>query len=193
MSTTPTFVETDIALQAGHFRIRVYADAPGKETVVLSTPDLDTSNPVLTRIHSECLTGDVFHSQHCDCGEQLAVSLNILAKQSGVLIYLRQEGRGIGLFEKIKSYELQRQGHDTYEANIMLGHAADERTYEKAKQALVDLDITHIRLLTNNPLKVKEMTKLGLDVTERVPLIIQANEQNKAYMQTKKERFGHYL
>ncbi len=190
---TPTFVETDITLQAGPFRIRVYADAPGKETVVLTTPNLVTSKPVLTRIHSECLTGDAFHSKHCDCGEQLAASLDLITEHSGVLIYLRQEGRGIGLFEKIKSYELQRQGHDTYEANIMLGHAADERTYEKAKQAFVDLGITHIRLLTNNPLKVEEITKQGLAVTERVPLIVQANQQNKAYMKTKKERFGHYL
>jgi GTP cyclohydrolase II len=188
------FTETQLATKFGDFNIRVYADAQGKETVVLSTEKLDTSRPVLVRIHSECMTGDTFGSLRCDCGEQLSKSLEQIRKSgNGALIYLRQEGRGIGLFEKIKSYQLQDKGYDTFEANLLLGHRPDERTYEKAKVALNDLGIKQIRLLTNNPSKVSEIAKLGIEVTERVPLIIKSNKYNQDYFAAKRDKFKHFF
>ena len=123
------FVETNLATKFAEFNIRVYEDHLGKETVVLSTKNLDITKPVLVRVHSECITGDTFGSLHCDCGQQLMKSLHLIAEEEGILIYLRQEGRGIGLFEKIKSYQLQSKGHDTFEANVILGHRPDERSY----------------------------------------------------------------
>lgn len=188
------FTKTKIATKFGDFDIRVYADVQGKETVVLSTEKLDTSVPVLVRIHSECMTGDTFGSLQCDCGEQLDKSLEkITESKNGVLVYLRQEGRGIGLFEKIKSYQLQDKGYDTFEANLLLGHRPDERTYEKAKIALSDLGASRIRLLTNNPSKVSEMAKLGIEVVERVPLIIKSNKYNQDYFVSKRDKFKHFF
>ncbi len=188
------FTETKIATKFGNFNIRVYADAQGKETVVLSTDKLDNTASVLVRIHSECITGDTFGSLQCDCGEQLSQSLNQINKSgNGVLIYLRQEGRGIGLFEKIKSYQLQDKGYDTFEANLLLGHRPDERTYEKAKVALSDLGVTRIRLLTNNPSKVSEIAKLGIDVAGRVPLVIKSNKYNRRYLLSKRDKFKHFF
>ena len=128
-----TFAETKIATKFGIFNIRVYKEIYGKETTVLWTENLDSTSPVLVRVHSECLTGDMLGSLQCDCGEQLSKSLQIIQKEGGVLIYLRQEGRGIGLFEKIKTYQLQGKGYDTFEANVILGHQPDARTYELAK------------------------------------------------------------
>ncbi len=188
------FTETKIVTKFGDFNIRVYADVQGKETVALYTEKLDTSTPTLVRIHSECMTGDTFSSLQCDCGEQLEQSLEQISKSgNGVLIYLRQEGRGIGLFEKIKSYQLQDKGYDTFEANLLLGHRPDERTYEKAKNALIDLGVKRIRLLTNNPSKVSEIAKLGIDVVERVPLIVTSNKYNKKYFATKRDKFKHFF
>jgi GTP cyclohydrolase II len=178
----------------GDFTITVYKEEQGRETVVLSTPRLATHIPPLVRIHSECLTGDTFGSLRCDCGPQKETSLRMIAESgNGVFIYLRQEGRGIGLFEKIKAYRLQEDGHDTYEANILLGHDADGRTYQMAKQALKDLDIDTIKLITNNPSKVKDMRELGITVAERIPLIIAPNIHNKYYLDTKKKKFGHHF
>lgn len=189
-----TFTETNFATKFGNFNIRVYADTQGKETVVLSTEKLDPSVPVLVRIHSECMTGDTFGSLQCDCGEQLDKSLEQISKnENGVLVYLRQEGRGIGLFEKIKSYQLQDKGYDTFEANLLLGHRPDERTYEKAKIALNDLGVKSIRLLTNNPSKVSEIAKLGIEVVERVPLIIKSNKYNQEYFAAKRDKFKHFF
>ena len=188
------FVETPIDTIHGKFITRVYADAHGKETVVLYTEGLDPTRPVLTRIHSECMTGDTFGSLQCDCGDQLARSLETIYKSgNGVLIYLRQEGRGIGLFEKIQSYQLQHKGFDTFEANVMLGHRPDERTYEWAKIALTDLGVSEIQLLTNNPSKVSEIAKLGIKVSERVPLIVSANEFNQKYFDAKRDKFKHFF
>ncbi len=188
------FTETKIATKFGTFNIRVYADTQGKETVVLSTEAVDASVPVLVRIHSECMTGDTFSSLQCDCGEQLNKSLKeIFDSKNGVLIYLRQEGRGIGLFEKIKSYQLQDKGYDTYEANLLLGHRPDGRTYEKAKIALGDLGVNRIRLLTNNPSKVSEIAKLGIEVVERVPLLIKSNKYNQGYFASKRDKFKHFF
>lgn len=188
------FAETAIETKYGKFTTRVYADAHGKETVVLYTKDIDPSRPVLARIHSECLTGDTFGSLQCDCGEQLGRSLETIHKSgNGILIYLRQEGRGIGLFEKIQSYQLQQKGFDTFEANVMLGHRPDERTYEWAKIALSDLGVSKIKLLTNNPSKVSEIAKLGITVTERVPLVMSANEFNQKYFDAKRDKFKHFF
>ncbi|MDB5195470.1 MAG: cyclohydrolase-2 [Parcubacteria group bacterium] len=188
------FAETTIETTYGRFLVRVYADAHGKETVALYTEGLDLDQPALVRVHSECMTGDTFGSMQCDCGDQLHNSLKALHESgNGVLIYLRQEGRGIGLFEKIQSYQLQHKGFDTFEANVMLGHGPDERTYEWAKIALEDLGITHIRMLTNNPSKVSELAKLGITVTERVPLIIGANQFNQKYFDAKRDKFKHFF
>lgn len=185
-------VETKVATKFGVFNVRVYLDVSGKETVVLWTEELDKAQPALVRIHSECMTGDTFGSLQCDCGEQLSESLKQIVKSSnGILVYLRQEGRGIGLFEKIKSYQLQEKGYDTFEANLLLGHKPDERTYEMAKVALTDLNISRIRLLTNNPSKVSEISGLGIEVTERVPLIIRSNKYNRRYLTSKRDKFNH--
>jgi GTP cyclohydrolase II len=178
----------------GDLSITVYDQGPGKETVVLTTKRLTGHITPLVRIHSECLTGDTFGSLRCDCGPQKDASLRMIAESgNGIFIYLRQEGRGIGLYEKIKAYKLQEQGHDTYDANILLGHDADAREYSMAKKVLDDLDIHNIKLITNNPKKVTAMQKLGINVSERVPLIIAPNEFNKRYLATKKSKFGHHF
>jgi GTP cyclohydrolase II len=188
------FAETAIETKHGRFVTRVYADAHGKETVVLYTENLNSEEEFLVRVHSECLTGDTFGSQQCDCGEQLERSLRLIHESgNGALVYLRQEGRGIGLFEKIQSYQLQRKGFDTFEANVMLGHRPDERTYEWAKIALQDLGVSKIALLTNNPSKVSEVAKLGINVTKRVPLVMSANEFNQKYFDAKRDKFKHFF
>lgn len=178
----------------GDFSITVYNAPQGKETVVLTTPRIATHIPPLVRIHSECLTGDTFGSLRCDCGPQKEASLRMIAESgNGVFIYLRQEGRGIGLYEKIKAYRLQEEGHDTYDANILLGHDADGREYGMAKKVLSDLSISTIKLITNNPSKVREVTALGISVAERIPLIIPTNKYNKDYINTKRAKFGHHF
>jgi len=185
------FVDSKIPTKYGVFCIRIYAANQGQETVVLWTENLNLELPVLVRAHSECLTGDLLDSLLCDCGKQLARSLQQIQEEGGVFIYLRQEGRGIGLFEKIKAYKLQSEGHDTVEANILLGHLPDERSYEMVLIVLNDLRIKRIRLLTNNPNKVSEIAKLGIEVVERVPIIIRPNKYNKKYFTIKREKFNH--
>ncbi|NNM43708.1 MAG: GTP cyclohydrolase II [Chlamydiae bacterium] len=185
------YVETKIATKYGEFNFRVYAAIHGKETVVLWTDNLNTAAPVLVRVHSECLTGDLFDSFRCDCGPQLHKSLQMINKEGGVLIYLRQEGRGIGLLEKIKTYQLQSKGYDTFEANVALGHRPDERSYEMVKTVLSDLKIQSIRLITNNPSKISEVAKLGINVVERVPVVIKPNKHNRKYFKTKCDKFRH--
>lgn len=185
------FIDSRIATKFGDLHIRVYSDSPNKETVVLWTDNLDTSSPVLVRVHSECITGDVFGSLQCDCGKQFSKSLQQIKEEGGLLIYLRQEGRGIGLFEKIKTYQLQSQGYDTFEANIMLGHRPDERTYEMVKVVLNDFNIKNIRLLTNNPSKVSEIAKYGIKIVERIPLLIRPNKHNRRYYAAKQNKFQH--
>ncbi len=179
----------------GDFRIVAYRDVPtGKEHAAIVKGDVTDATELLTRVHSECLTGDILHSLRCDCGPQLEASLRqIEAAGQGVVLYLRQEGRGIGLIEKIAAYELQEKGLDTVDANLELGHPVDARSYEAARDILKDLGIQSIRLLTNNPDKVEALSELGFDITERVPLEVGHHEHNEDYMRTKKERMGHFL
>ncbi len=179
----------------GDFRIVAYRDVPtGKEHAAIVKGDVMGATELLTRVHSECLTGDILHSLRCDCGPQLEASLRqIEAAGQGVVLYLRQEGRGIGLIEKIAAYELQEKGLDTVDANLELGHPVDARSYEAARDILKDLGIQSIRLLTNNPDKVEALSELGFDITERVPLEVGHHEHNEDYMRTKKERMGHFL
>jgi len=149
--------------------------------------------PVLVRIHSECLTGDLFGSKRCDCGEQLDKSLDLVAKRSGVIIYLRQEGRGIGLINKLKAYQLQDQGMNTAEANVHLGLEIDERGYDIAINMLTQLGVNSIQLLTNNPEKIEAIEKSELKLLDRVPLVIKPQKENLAYFNTKKDLMGHLL
>jgi GTP cyclohydrolase II len=164
----------------------------GKEHLAIVIGKLDPSRPVLTRLHSECFTGDLLGSLRCDCGDQLRGAIDEIAKQgSGVLLYLAQEGRGIGLVNKLRAYQLQDAGADTLEANLQLGFGADERVYQPAAEMLRQLDISAVRLLTNNPDKVKGLAQCGVAVAERVPHVFPANDHNERYLSTKAVRFGH--
>lgn len=164
------------------------------ECIVLSTGDISKKDGILTRIHSECFTGDSLGSLRCDCGDQLHQSLQLLSKApAGMLIYLKQEGRGIGLTNKIKAYHLQDAGYDTIAANLKLGFAADLREYGMAYQALRFFGITTIKLITNNPDKIAQLTQFGITITERIPLEIPAQQYNKQYLETKKYKLGHLL
>ncbi len=170
---------------------RVITD--GGHHLALSHGAIDAEKPTLVRVHSECLTGDVFHSQRCDCGGQLAAALEHISEEGGVLLYLRQEGRGIGLPAKIHAYKLQEQGLDTIEANEKLGFPSDLRDYGMGAQILCDLGVRRIRLLTNNPKKVVGLEGYGLEITEQLPLSLPANPHNEKYLETKRSRMGHLL
>ncbi len=166
----------------------------GKHHVALVRGDVEGAENVLVRVHSECLTGDVFHSLRCDCGEQLEQALSRLAAEDcGVLLYMTQEGRGIGLLNKLKAYELQEEGLDTVEANLELGLAADAREYGIGNQILSDLGLTTIRILTNNPKKLTGIEGFGLTVLEQVPIETEPTEENRRYLETKREKLGHRL
>jgi 3,4-dihydroxy 2-butanone 4-phosphate synthase / GTP cyclohydrolase II len=156
--------------------------------------DVAGDGPVLVRMHSECLTGDVFRSNRCDCGDQLTKAMRIISHEGkGVIVYLRQEGRGIGLANKVRAYELQDQGHDTVEANVALGFAPDPRDYGIGTQVLVDLGVKNLRLLTNNPRKRVGLQSYGLSIVEQVPIEIPANDTNRKYLSTKRDKLGHQL
>jgi GTP cyclohydrolase II len=161
--------------------------------LILKTTPSDYSLPVNVRIHSECLTGDLFGSIRCDCGEQLAASMKYIEDHGGVLIYLRQEGRGIGLVNKLKAYNLQDQGMDTIRANHALGFHTDERTYEDAIAILKYLGIAKVNLLTNNPDKLDAFQNTGIDIIERIPLTAEPRPENRHYLATKKDAMGHML
>lgn len=179
----------------GDFDLTLYQDEAGKDQLILSMGDLtDDTEPILVRVHSECITGDVFGSHRCDCGEQLEKAMAMIAAEGqGAILYLRQEGRGIGLLNKLKAYQLQEQGIDTYEANTMLGFLPDERHYDIAAQLLKSKGIGRIRLMTNNPEKVNELRASGIEVVDRVPLEATIYAENKHYLAVKKEKFNHLL
>ncbi|MDX1589405.1 MAG: GTP cyclohydrolase II [Oleiphilaceae bacterium] len=168
--------------------------ATGKEHIALTLGNVSDGAPVLARTHSECLTGDALFSMRCDCGYQLEEALRSIALEGrGLLMYLRQEGRGIGLLNKIRAYHLQDQGADTVEANERLGFAADLRDYSLCKDMLSHLGIASLRLMTNNPRKVESLRSLGIDVTERVALQVGRNPHNEGYLDTKRAKLGHYF
>jgi 3,4-dihydroxy 2-butanone 4-phosphate synthase/GTP cyclohydrolase II len=181
--------------QYGTFRIFGYRNrVTGEEHIALVMGEITPEEPVLVRVHSQCLTGDIFTSARCDCGVQLDVAMQRIAEEGkGVLLYLLQEGRGIGLFNKLRAYELQDQGEDTVEANLHLGFKADSRDYGTGAQILVDIGARRLRLMTNNPKKYTAMRGFGLEIEERVPLEVPPNESNRSYLQTKKEKMGHLL
>jgi len=175
------------------FRLHAFLDpASGKEHLALALGDVGDGAPVLARIHSECLTGDALFSQRCDCGPQLESALQkIAAERRGALLYLRQEGRGIGLLAKLQAYRLQDAGADTVEANEELGFLPDQRNYHLCQPILQHLGIRSLRLMTNNPRKVDAMRQLGVEVVERLPLIIKRNPFNERYLNTKADKLGH--
>ena len=178
----------------GVFRIEVVTDEGSLEHVALTMGDLRGPDPVLVRVHSECLTGDAFGSLRCDCGPQLNAALAAVADRGwGCVLYLRQEGRGIGLHAKIQAYHLQDQGADTLDANLMLGHPADGRDYTVAATMLNSLGAGQVSLLTNNPDKVEQLRSYGIDVVERIPLVVGVGDDNRQYLKTKAERMGHQL
>ncbi len=194
-STVEQGVEVDMPTDYGHFRLIPFRElSSGREHIALIKGDVEGSEPVLVRVHSSCATGDIFASRRCDCGEQLHKAMQMIEKEGrGVVLYLNQEGRGIGLMDKIKAYKLQEEGLDTVDANLHLGHKADERDYGVGAQILHKLGVRDMRLMTNNPVKRIGLEGYGLKVVENVPIEITPNEYNRFYMHTKKERMGHTL
>jgi len=186
-------IQTRLPTEFGEFQVYGF-DVDGQEHLALTMGQLDAENPILLRLHSECLTGDALFSQRCDCGEQLKAALKQIASEGkGILLYLRQEGRGIGLVNKLKAYALQDSGADTVEANHRLGLPADARNYDFCREMLGELGVKKLRVMTNNPRKLKALENLGFEVIDRVPLVVGSGVHNKSYLKTKANRLGHLL
>lgn len=194
-STVEKGVEVDMPTAYGHFRLIPFRQKDnGLEHIAIIKGDLSIDEPTLVRVHSSCATGDIFGSCRCDCGEQLHKAMKMIEQEGrGAVVYLNQEGRGIGLMDKIRAYKLQEEGLDTVDANLHLGHKADERDYGVGAQILHQLGIRKMRLMTNNPVKRKGLEGYGLEIVENVPIEIEPNAYNRFYMHTKKERMGHNL
>jgi GTP cyclohydrolase II len=194
MSELQRIAEARLPTPFAEFRVQVFAAADGKEHVVIALGDLAAAEAPLVRVHSECLTGDALYSLRCDCGFQLKAALAAIAEAGcGAVLYLRQEGRGIGLGNKIRAYALQDAGSDTVEANHQLGFPADARQYGLAVKLLRRLGLTRIRLMTNNPRKLDALRKDGIEVLERVPVESGLNPHNEAYLRAKADKLGHWL
>jgi GTP cyclohydrolase II len=197
LNIRPSDVPSEAFLPSVHgdFRIQVFhEEETGHDHVALTLGSMEGPDPVLVRVHSECLTGDVFGSTRCDCGPQLHAALDAIVRKGwGVLLYLRQEGRGIGLHAKIQAYHLQDEGADTLDANLMLGLPADGRDYAIATDMLKSLGVAEVDLLTNNPEKIRHLEQHGIQVVHRTPLIVGVTEQNRDYLATKGERMGHHI
>ncbi|QQR90423.1 MAG: GTP cyclohydrolase II [Myxococcales bacterium] len=189
------YASAEMPTEYGMLRVVVYQERDSlKEHCAIVSGDIDKQDDVLLRVHSECLTGEVLHSLKCDCREQLDMALSLIAKsKKGAVLYLRQEGRGIGLCNKIRAYALQEQGHDTVDANRMLGFDDDMRSYEVASAMLADLGVKSIALLTNNPDKVTALRKDGVRISKRVPMSVEPNDHNRGYLETKRKRMGHLI
>lgn len=187
--------EAPIPTHYGQFTMLAYAEKPTERMphVAFIAEGFDATRPVPVRIHSECMTGDVFGSRRCDCGEQLDASLHIAAQRGGVVIYLRQEGRGIGLINKLKAYNLQDLGLNTAEANTHLGFDVDARQYDAAIFILQDLGIAEVELITNNPVKVEALRRSPIKVAGRIPLVIEPQDDSRKYLKTKQDLMGHLL
>jgi len=176
----------------GRFKIKAYKDG-NQEHLAIMSQDFGTIDDPIVRIHSECLTGDVLGSLKCDCNNQLNQALEMIAKEGGLLIYHRQEGRNIGLLNKVNAYSLQDEGYNTVEANLKLGFKADERDYGAVGYILKDLGVTEMRLVTNNPRKIAFVESLGIDIIQRIPAITEVQKYNERYLQVKKNQLGHML
>jgi 3,4-dihydroxy 2-butanone 4-phosphate synthase/GTP cyclohydrolase II len=187
--------EAKLPTPYGNFKVIAYKSSTDPdEHLAMVMGDVNTDEPVLVRVHSQCLTGDVFHSLRCDCGEQIEISMKKIAEEGrGVVLYMRQEGRGIGIHNKIKAYALQDKGLDTVEANISLGFKADHRDYGVGAQILADLGVKRMRLMTNNPKKISGLASYGLEVVEHLPITTEPNKHNRHYLKTKQKKMGHLM